>query len=120
MTSQLLRSRSVRKWTSIHPQIVFTKRAIPGVTPRLDRRNLQEIQLSYFLCQVQLLPRRHTYPTAPLTNPKIYRPRRASAYKRERSRRTAIPKTSSSTPKSSQDSATRRPYSQWRPFIAQI
>ncbi|KAF3597837.1 hypothetical protein DY000_02027307 [Brassica cretica] len=63
----------------------FTKRAIPGVALQPDRQNLQETQLSNFLRQVQLLPRRHTHPTARRTNPKIYQPRRASASKREMS-----------------------------------
>ncbi|KAL0655495.1 hypothetical protein Bca4012_076079 [Brassica carinata] len=86
----------------IHPRLVFSKRAIPRVTSCPDRRNLQETRLSNFLRQVQLLPCRHTHPTAPCTNPKVYRPRRASASKREMSWRTAIPETSSSTPESSQ------------------
>lgn len=55
-----------------------------------------------FLRQVHQLPRCHTHPTTPRTNPKIYRSRRVSASKREMSRRTAIPKKTSSTPETSQ------------------
>ncbi|KAG2252343.1 hypothetical protein Bca52824_082479 [Brassica carinata] len=48
--------------------LVFTERAIPRVASRPDRRNLQETQLSNFLRQVQMLPCRHTHPTAPRTS----------------------------------------------------
>lgn len=102
MASQIHGSRCVRNRTSIHPRLVFTKRAIPVVALRPRPLNLQETRLSNFFHQVQPLPRRHTHATAPHTNPKIYRPVRASTYKRDMTQRTNIPKTSSSTPGSSQ------------------
>ncbi|KAH0864729.1 hypothetical protein HID58_081940, partial [Brassica napus] len=53
---------------------------IPGVAPRPDHRNLQESRFSNFLCKAK----------------------KSFTSKREMSRRTDIPNTSSSTPKSSQ------------------